>query len=780
MTAPRKPTDRSLGFGIEKIGLLAVRAPWLGLLVVTILTVAALAGIRDIRTGGTLLALFRSDTPEFARYDAFRQRFPASDRDILLIVQGDDFFASPERLEQLRSLHVDLQLADPVASVLSFFTVPDAARPDGYAPPLMPEKLPSGESLQELGTRAASHPLIRNRLLARLDEGNDAALFIVSLKAEGNRREAQAASIAEVGELAEETLTGPGLAYTLAGTPVMETEIRETGQRDRMIFNLAGLAVGILVCFALFRRFRPVFIVTACPVTALVWALGVFGWLELELSTISNAVLPLVIALTFCDAMHMVYAMRRHIGNGESARDAAARAVQGVGPACVLTSLTTSLALLSLLFADSEIIGDFAISAAVATVFALLAVLLLVPLLGSVLLKDTDTQAHTAPEPDTRAGVELHLEQRCTMLAHWLPRRAMPILFAGAGLTLLFLVLHLQLHPSFRLSAQLPDRFQARQLSALADSGLDLTYPVQIVITTPEGVETAPEKARQAVGAVHDLLARQPLAKNVWSAALLDRWLASTAANPVSVEKYLEQLPPHLKRRFQSRDGTRWLVTGYLPDLNAQETLSFLENLNIALRDIAKDFPGFTFSTTGLAPLAAVNSTRITSQLNQGLLTAIILVCLLLGLAFRSLAVPLVSVLPNVLPLVMVGAVLSLAGRGLDYTTLIALTVAFGIAVDNAIHFLNRLHIENRSAAGPEDAVAETIARVGPVLLATTLVLMFGIGATVTSDLPPTRVFGLLCLCILAAALLADLVLLPAIILALRRLKALPEQFLRR
>lgn len=157
-------------------------------------------------------------------------------------------------------------------------------------------------------------------------------------------------------------------------------------------------------------------------------------------------------------------------------------------------------------------------------------------------------------------------------------------------------------------------------------------------------------------------------------------------------------------------------------------------------------------------------------QLNRGLLAAIVVVIVVIGIAFRSFKVLLLSIFPNLFPVVTAGAVLYLIGGGLEYASVIALTVAFGIAVDDSIHFLNRLHLETSRTPVIEKGVTETISRIGPVLVLTTIVLIVGLSATVFSDLPSMRLFGQLFMTTLAAAIFGDLVILPAIVLAAQKL----------
>ena len=108
-------------------------------------------------------------------------------------------------------------------------------------------------------------------------------------------------------------------------------------------------------------------------------------------------------------------------------------------------------------------------------------------------------------------------------------------------------------------------------------------------------------------------------------------------------------------------------------------------------------------------------------------------------------------------------------GGGLEFASVVALIVIFGLGVDALVHFLNRLRIEERVGDAPEQAIRRARVLVGPAIILTTIVLAFGLGVTVFSDLPSLRTFGLVCGVTLLASLVADLVFLPATVLLYRR-----------
>jgi uncharacterized protein len=144
-------------------------------------------------------------------------------------------------------------------------------------------------------------------------------------------------------------------------------------------------------------------------------------------------------------------------------------------------------------------------------------------------------------------------------------------------------------------------------------------------------------------------------------------------------------------------------------------------------------------------------------------------VSLLLGLAFRSLFVGAISLLPGLFPVVAAGAVLAATAEGLEFASVIALIVIFGLGVDSLIHFLNRLRREQRPHEDTRAAIRRARVLVGPAIILTTIVLAFGLGVTAFSDLPSLRLFGGVCAITLLASLVADLVFLPALIALHRR-----------
>jgi predicted RND superfamily exporter protein len=156
-------------------------------------------------------------------------------------------------------------------------------------------------------------------------------------------------------------------------------------------------------------------------------------------------------------------------------------------------------------------------------------------------------------------------------------------------------------------------------------------------------------------------------------------------------------------------------------------------------------------------------------KINLMLTAEILLVSALIGLAFRSFFIGTVSLLPGLFPVVAAGASLALTGEGLQFASIVALTVAFGLGLNATVHYLNRLRLEEASGNDPERNAARAAELIGPALILTSIVLSCGLAVTVFSDLPSLRLFGRLSATTLLAAMVAGLFLLPACALLVRR-----------
>jgi hypothetical protein len=469
----------------------------------------------------------------------------------------------------------------------------------------------------------------------------------------------------------------------------------------------------------------------------------------------------------------MVSAIRIRLREGDTRLQAVQFAVKVVGPACVLAHGTAMLSFAALLFSQSGLIRTFGEAGMLAVTVSFIAIILVLPLLGLLFIRNETSLARAhAPADRLMDGLGL--------LVGWIVDRvvARPLVTSLIGFALfaVFGAAYLQLEPRYRLADQVPDREQALGATGRIDEKLTGASPVHIMIEWKTGDSLYSDKPLEVIARTHEILEKTAGLGNVWSLESLRRWLKEAGDERIeTVKKYVGILPEHLVRRFIAKEENAVLVTGRLPDIDSSRILPVVEKIDQALDGLRKQYPQFAISVTGLPAIAARNSARMIQQLNEALPLCVAFAALLLAVAFRSVFVGLVSLLPGLFPVVTSGAILWFMGGGLEFASVVALLVVFGLAIDALIHFFNRLRLEEQAEPRAEIAIRNARVLVGPAIILTTLVLAFGLGVTVFSDLPSLRTFGFICGTTLLASLVADLVFLPALIMLVRKVWRAPS-----
>jgi uncharacterized protein len=666
----------------------------------------------------------------------------------------------------LRTLVTDLQLVDGARGIISLFSARQPSENGGIPAPLFPEQLPQGPEYEKLVQHVMSNDLIRGKLLS--DDGT-LALVVLSLDPSIVESAKLKTVVDDIRRTTSEDMQGADLSSQLSGVPVMQLEIRNALERDRLIYNAIGFLFGCAIAITFFRRVSFMIVAAGPPLLAILFSLGALGWLDFRLNMFLNVMTPLIMVISFSDSMQLTFAARDRMIAGEDKRTAFRNAILVVGPACVLTHATAGLSFLGLLFSDSELIRTFGEAGFISTAIALVTVLSLAPVLGVLLVRREAAFATTLKGAD--AGVNA-LRRFCDWVALRMVRR--PGVYSLIGLVVIcgLVVVYVGLQPRYRLADQVPDQEQAVQASDRLDAKLTGANPIDVLIKFPEGASLYAPQTLDTIAEVHQVLEEQAGVGNVWSLETLRRWLAQKigASDVGTLKQYVDLLPKYLVRRFVSEDQKAVIVSGRIPDKDSSRLLPVVNQVNETLDALRARHPGYTIAVTGLSVIAARNSAAMIGKLNAGLTIEFVFVAVFIGLAFRSFAVMPASLLPGIFPIVAAGALLRLLGDGLQFASVVALTVSFGLGLSATIHFLNRMWREDRLDADPAIAVERATVLVGPALILTSIVLACGLAALAYSNLPSLRLFGWLSAFAMLAALVADLLILRPTITYLMRL----------
>src|SRR5262249_15491641 len=192
---------------------------------------------------------------------------------------------------KVRDLVTELQLIEGTRGIISLFSARQPPEGDHLPEPLFPEPLPEGKDYDALVQKVLTNEIIRGKLLS---EDGQLALVVLALDPKAATGNGLSAVVSEVRKTVTENIAGTGLKAELSGVPVMQLDIRNAMERDRIVYNALGFVAGCVIAIAFFRRVSFMVIAAGPPLTAILLALGVLGWLDFKLNIFLHVITPLI------------------------------------------------------------------------------------------------------------------------------------------------------------------------------------------------------------------------------------------------------------------------------------------------------------------------------------------------------------------------------------------------------------------------------------------------------------------------------------------------------
>ncbi len=324
---PHTVVPRNLALGIERIGFFSLTHRVLCAIALVAMCFAAAIGYSRLKVDDSLSQLFRSDTPDYRTYTEVTRRFPSNEFDVLIVIEGDTVLQRAS-LQHLRDLAIDLQLLDGTRGLISMFSAREPPNGGHIPPPLFPTPLPQGAEFQALVQKVQANEIIKDKLLS-----NDGklTLMVLALDPAVMAPGQLDGVIASVRKTVNQAVAGTGMRADLSGVPVMQLEIRQAIERDRLTYNSLGFVIGCLIAVIFFRRVSFMVIAAGPPLAAILLALGALGWFGFQLNIFLNVMTPLIMVISFSDSMQLTFAARDRLIAGDSKAQAFRNALYIVG-----------------------------------------------------------------------------------------------------------------------------------------------------------------------------------------------------------------------------------------------------------------------------------------------------------------------------------------------------------------------------------------------------------------------------------------------------------------
>ena len=757
---------------LDRVFDLILRRPWVTLALASVLMIAMTAGVRYINVTNDYRILFGEHNPELAEYEALEEIYAESNRALIAVAPAQGTVFTRETLGAIEEL-TEAAWRAPYASRVDSLT--NYSHSEAEGDDLIVEPLVDGagsltdDELSQVESIALNSAEITGRLVSHDGRVSGVAInFFLP--------DPMDPAVVEITDhlhamLDEARARHAEIDYYLTGDVVMHRAFADATQDDLRRLMPIVFVVIVAAAAILLRSLLGTLAIVIVLMFVVNTTMGLAGWLRTEFSPTNAGVPIIVMAMTVAYAIHIVSITLLGMRGGMEKREAIADSLRHNTTPVFLTSLTTAIGFLSLNASDSppfHVLGNlvaFGVFCAFSYCMVLLpAILSLLPL----------------RVPPLRRGKPVFFDR----LAGFVIDRRKFLLWSVSAVTIVLIMGIPRNEISETWSRYFDDRFEFRRhtdfvienLTGLDSLEYSLSAGREGGITDPDYLHTADafaEWLREQPEVTHvqafpDIMKR--LNRNMNGDDPAFHRLPESpelAAQYLLLYEFSLPFGIDLNDRIDvAKSATR--MTAVAANLSGGELLALDERAQAWLEANA---PGMATAATGITMIFAHLSQRNIESMLQGTIIAMGLISLILILVLRNLRIGLISLLPNFIPAAMsFGLWGYLVGR-VGMASSVVTVVAFGIIVDDTIHFLTKYLKARKEGLPAPEAVRYTFGAVGHALATTTVVLALGFLVFTASGFELSWALGILVSMTIVIALLTDFLLLPTLLMAIDRRK---------
>lgn len=698
----------------------------------------------------------------------FKERF-ASDNDFLLLaLEKKSGIFDSTFLKKVEKIESDIAKLDDVTAVRSILSMSEFRFMPGGLVVEIPYVHLDSMRLEKDSVRIYSHEELVNQFVS--ENGRSLCLFIKHTdflsKERSDILSDKLYALLDKAELDD---------YHLIGRVVGQRYYVEKMMSEMMLFISISVILVILFLWIAFRSIWGILLPQVVLYLSAIWVIGSMGLFNEPINILLVLLPSILFVVGMSDVIHLVSKYIDNLRDGMPKNDAVINAVKEIGLATLLTSLTTAIGFISLIVIPVKPIQSFAIYVSLAVVITFIITILTLPAL--FILSKAPVVAERYKNPIW------HRVLAKTFKWTLRNRKTIPLAFLVVfGISVYGIT---KLESNNFLMDELKDDNPVKMSFNYMDDNYGGIRPFELMIElkNPEQNQFWDKEVLKDFERVQDYLEDEygvqrltslitilKTANRSFKSGLHSNYkLPENKGDIARFKKQLERLENGQILRLVV-DSTQHFarITGTIPDWGNKKVTAKNQELEHFLKNELKS-PYFDVKLTGTAHLLDLNLKTLSNNMMQGLILASAIIAVLMALLYRSFTMTIISLIPNIIPLVVVAGLMGYMGINLKISTAITFTIAFGIAVDDTIHFLSKLKLELSKGKTLLRALRTTYITTGKAIILTSLVLLAGFFMLILSDFEGTFAMGALVSLSLFIALLADLMLLPLLLIAFYR-----------
>ena len=562
----------------------------------------------------------------------------------------------------------------------------------------------------------------------------------------------------------------------ISGMPYIRTLNAQNIQDEIILFVAGALGITAIIFFFFFRSFRATFITLLVVLIGVIWAFGFIGLFRYEITVLSALIPPLIIVIGVPNAVFLINKYQQEIKKHGQQAKALQRVISKIGNATLMTNITTASGFATFVFVKSNLLREFGILASVNIISIFILALLIIPIIYSFM-------------PLPKKKHLNHLERKwIENVVDWMERtvknQRITIYFATVIVIVLSIIGVYKIRVSGSLIEDMPKSMSFYKDIKFFEKEFGGIMPLEILVDTKKDKGVMKLSTLKKMDKINETIEQFPELSKPISVVNLVKYSkqAYYKGNP----KYY-QLPTNqeqsyifsytkntnsdagMLKNFVDSTGRYARITTFMKDIGTEKMNIIQERLKSV---IAKEFPSdkYNVSITGKALVFIKGTNYLITNLVVSLSLAILLIALFMAWMFRSPQMIIISLLPNILPLLITAGLMGFFDIPIKPSTILVFSIAFGISVDDTIHFLAKYRQElmaNNWRIKP--SVYAALRETGVSMFYTSIVLFFGFLTFTLSSFGGTIALGGLVSITLLLAMVSNLLLLPSLLLTFEK-----------
>jgi len=751
-----------------------IRFRWLIIIGLILLTAFAMAGVKRIKIDISNESWFLPDDPLVIAKREFEEIFGNNDY-VAVLVEADDVF-SPEILRMMRELGQELKNKLPYADKLTSITDMDFTRgtEEGLeVGNIVPDEIPTDpKEIAEIKRLAFSKKFLVNRLFS---DDSKQSWILLRLR---TYPETDATNMEEypqlvVGKKALEIIHQDkykNFNLKVTGMPVLNFEKRSYYNKEASRVFGISIIITIIALILILRSVRGLFIPLITAISSIIWVFGGMGWLGIKVdNTVMIMPVLLALAVSIGYSIHIFNFFKQKFLLTGKRKESILYAVEHTGWPILFTAATTIAALLSFLFVDIKTIRWMGLSAGICVIAAYIIVMLFTPAILSF-GKDRKPHPEYAEKGDGKA------EHFLMKFSDWVLSHPAQILSVFGIIVILLIIGLTKVEVDMRMEKMgLKVPFRAK-LWHINNTKVGSMWSYDVTIKFDDADKAKDPVVLRNLDILTDEISKFPCVKRAYSLADIVKDL-NQVMHSDDPEYYSipgnKELVSQLLLLYEMSGGTgseNWVdydyttlrISAEVGDFMAKEFEKQWDYLETRTKEL---FPDAKFGIVGVAVQFSTMAVYITKGQIRSLLIALIVITILMMIVFGSIKTGLIGMIPNIAPTIFAGGLMGFLGTPLDMMTMIIGPMILGLAVDDTIHFINHCKLEFWRTGNYRKAIRDTFRTVGKALFMTTLIIVLGFVAYITSLDKFCSNLGIYTIVAILAALLADFFVTPVLIM---------------